>query len=100
MILKMSYNETSSKLAGPIGLLKQYVECCCLLLSSCSLNVLRFVTRTGRETAEGGSEILYFDDKLITLDYTDATQVFGGRALTTTGMGRLIENVGPANFLV
>ncbi|KAF8239507.1 acyl-CoA dehydrogenase [Tricholoma matsutake] len=52
----MSYNETSSKLAGPIGLLKQ------------------FVSRTARETAE------------------DATQVFGGRALTTTGMGRLIEN--------
>ncbi|KAF8075887.1 peroxisomal acyl-CoA-dehydrogenase [Lyophyllum atratum] len=53
---KMSYNEWSAKLAGPIGLLKQ------------------FVSRTGRETAE------------------DATQVFGGRALTTTGMGKHIEN--------
>ncbi|KAF5371965.1 hypothetical protein D9615_008065 [Tricholomella constricta] len=53
---QMSYNEMSSKLAGPIGLLKQ------------------FVSRTARETAE------------------DATQVFGGRALTTTGMGKLIEN--------
>ncbi|THU89969.1 acyl-CoA dehydrogenase NM domain-like protein [Dendrothele bispora CBS 962.96] len=52
----MSYNEMSSKLAGPIGLLKQ------------------FVSKAGRETAE------------------DATQVFGGRALTTTGMGKLIEN--------
>ncbi|TFK43097.1 peroxisomal acyl-CoA-dehydrogenase [Crucibulum laeve] len=53
---KMNYSEQSDKLAGPIGLLKQ------------------FVSRTGRETAE------------------DATQVFGGRALTTTGMGKLIEN--------
>ncbi|KAF5346943.1 hypothetical protein D9758_010143 [Tetrapyrgos nigripes] len=52
----MSYNEMSSKLAGPIGLLKQ------------------FVSTAGRETAE------------------DATQVFGGRALTVTGMGKLIEN--------
>ncbi|GLB33299.1 putative acyl-CoA dehydrogenase, N-terminal domain [Lyophyllum shimeji] len=53
---KMSYNEMSKKLAGPIGLLKQ------------------FVSRTGRETAE------------------DATLIFGGRALTQTGMGRIIEN--------
>jgi alkylation response protein AidB-like acyl-CoA dehydrogenase len=52
----MSYDEMSSKLAGQIGLLKQ------------------FVSRCGRETAE------------------DATQVFGGRALTVTGMGKLIEN--------
>jgi len=52
----MSYNQQADKLAGPIGLLKQ------------------FVSRTGRETAE------------------DATQVFGGRALTVTGMGKLIEN--------
>lgn len=53
---KMSYNEQSDRLAGPIGLLKQ------------------FVTRTGRETAE------------------DATQIFGGRGITTTGMGKLVEN--------
>ncbi|PSS31982.1 hypothetical protein PHLCEN_2v2224 [Hermanssonia centrifuga] len=52
----MSYHEQSDKLAGPIGLLKQ------------------FITRTGRETAE------------------DATQIFGGRGITTTGMGKLIEN--------
>lgn len=39
----------------------------------------RYVTRTGRETAE------------------DATQIFGGRGITTTGMGKLIENV---RFLV
>jgi len=36
--------------------------------------VTRFVSKAGRETAE------------------DATQVFGGRALTTGGMGKLIEN--------
>ncbi|KAE9399127.1 acyl-CoA dehydrogenase NM domain-like protein [Gymnopus androsaceus JB14] len=53
---QMTYNEMSSKLAGQIGLLKQ------------------FVSRCGRETAE------------------DATQVFGGRALTVTGMGKLVEN--------
>ncbi|PPQ81077.1 hypothetical protein CVT25_014540 [Psilocybe cyanescens] len=53
---QMSYSQQSDKLAGPIGLLKQ------------------FISRAGRETAE------------------DATQVFGGRALTVTGMGKFIEN--------
>ncbi|KIM45769.1 hypothetical protein M413DRAFT_440807 [Hebeloma cylindrosporum] len=53
---KMSYAQQSDKLAGPIGLHKQYVS------------------KAGRETAE------------------DATQVFGGRALTVTGMGKYIEN--------
>ncbi|KZT12675.1 acyl-CoA dehydrogenase NM domain-like protein [Laetiporus sulphureus 93-53] len=52
----MSYAEQSDKLAGQIGLLKQYI------------------TRTGRETAE------------------DATQIFGGRSITASGMGKLIEN--------
>ncbi|KAJ7472310.1 acyl-CoA dehydrogenase/oxidase [Mycena galericulata] len=52
----MSYAEMSSKLAGPIGLLKQ------------------FVSRSGQDIA------------------TDSTQVFGGRALTVTGMGKVIEN--------
>ncbi|KAI0676711.1 acyl-CoA dehydrogenase NM domain-like protein [Trametes maxima] len=52
----MSYDEQSDKIAGTIGLLKQYV------------------TRTGRETAE------------------DATLLFGGRGITSTGMGKLIEN--------
>lgn len=33
------------------------------------------ITRTARETAE------------------DATQIFGGRGITATGMGRIIENV-------
>lgn len=53
----MSYDEQSDKIAGSIGLLKQYA------------------TRTGRETAE------------------DATLLFGGRGITATGMGKLIENV-------
>jgi len=52
----MTYSEMSSNLAGPIGLLKQYIS------------------KNGRETAE------------------DATQVFGGRAITVSGMGKLIEN--------
>jgi len=53
---QMNYEQQADKLAGPIGLLKQ------------------FISRAGRETAE------------------DATQVFGGRALTVTGMGKHIEN--------
>jgi len=52
----MSYDDMSSKLAGPIGLLKQ------------------FISSSGRETAE------------------DSTMVFGGRAITQTGMGKLVEN--------
>ena len=35
----------------------------------------QYITRTGRETAE------------------DATLLFGGRGITATGMGKLIENV-------
>lgn len=35
----------------------------------------RYITKTGRETAE------------------DATQIFGGRGITVTGMGKLVENV-------
>lgn len=30
--------------------------------------------------------------------YADATQVFGGRALTVTGMGKYIENVSSLSF--
>ena len=56
-LLQMSYDEQSDKIAGTIGLLKQYI------------------TRTGRETAE------------------DATLLFGGRGITATGMGKLIENL-------
>ncbi|KAG6888630.1 hypothetical protein C0995_006874 [Termitomyces sp. Mi166 len=66
----MNYNEMSNKLAGPIGLLKQ------------------FVSRTARETAEGGMDHPHNPSnfkRLISL-CLDATQVFGGRALTMTGM--------------
>ncbi|KAJ7621209.1 acyl-CoA dehydrogenase/oxidase [Roridomyces roridus] len=52
----MSYAEMSSKLAGPIGLMKSFV-------------------------AKSGTEIA-----------NDATQIFGGRALTVTGMGKVVEN--------
>jgi len=52
----MTYAQMSSNLAGPIGLLKQYIS------------------KNGREIAE------------------DATQIFGGRALTVSGMGKLVEN--------
>ena len=78
----MTYNEQSDKLAGPIGLLKQYVaptlvsSCIGTPRGSCLMTFDdRFVTRTGRETAE------------------DSTQVFGGRGITATGMGKFVENV-------
>ncbi|EMD40545.1 hypothetical protein CERSUDRAFT_111144 [Gelatoporia subvermispora B] len=51
----MSYEEQSDKLAGQIGLLKQ------------------FISRVSRESAE------------------DATQIFGGRGITASGMGKLVE---------
>jgi hypothetical protein len=66
----------SNKLAGPIGLLKQYVSLISLY-AALTIQFHRFITRCGRETAE------------------DATQVFGGRAITKTGMGRMIEAVRP-----
>ena len=39
-----------------------------------------YATRTAQETAQ------------------DAVQIFGGRGITRTGMGRVIENVGVLNF--
>ena len=42
----------------------------------------RFVSRSGRETAE------------------DATQIFGGRGITMGGMGRIIENVRHLHLLL
>lgn len=38
-------------------------------------DILRFATKCARDTGE------------------DAVQIFGGRAITTTGMGQIIENV-------
>lgn len=84
----MNYSEQSDKLAGPIGLLKQcvvsYLTAFRLLLYSLASRHDRFITRTGRETAE------------------DATQIFGGRGVTQTGMGKLVENVSASDicFLV
>jgi len=40
----------------------------------------RYISKNGREIAE------------------DATQIFGGRALTVTGMGKLVENVSSRTF--
>ena len=51
----MTYDQMSDKLAGPIGLLKQFV------ISTFSVQVkfnqlfCRFASRTARETAEGWS---------------------------------------------
>jgi alkylation response protein AidB-like acyl-CoA dehydrogenase len=52
---KMSYDQQSKQLSGPIALLKQYC------------------TKAAYEIAD------------------DATNIFGGRGLTQTGMGRVIE---------
>lgn len=79
---QMSYSEQSDKLAGAIGLLKQYVIHPSLLSVHESHTVYRFITRTGRETAE------------------DATQIFGGRGITATGMGKLVENVCPTAYVL
>jgi len=86
----MNYKQQSDKLAGPIGLLKQCVYCSVIRVvnSYC----FRYVSRCGRETAEGNSKI--YEYASIDLPLVDATQIFGGRALTTTGMGKFIENVG------
>ena len=72
----MSYEEQADKLAGPIALLKQSVPSS-LPLNSCLISDsgVRFVTQTARQTAE------------------DAVQIFGGRSITASGMGKLIENV-------
>ena len=73
----MSYDEQSDRIAGTIGLLKQYVSIRALIHSMGAHTSFRrrYVTRTGRETAE------------------DATLLCGGRRITQTGMGKVIENV-------
>jgi hypothetical protein len=74
----MSYDEMSEKLAGPIGLMKQYVTLIAQWLDCATYAIAihtRFVSRCSRETAE------------------DSTQIFGGRAITTSGMGKVVENV-------
>jgi hypothetical protein len=53
------------------------------------------VTKSGAETATGRQQTNFFIyDQLNKYFFTpaDATQVFGGRALTVTGMGKVIEN--------
>lgn len=55
--------------------MSRYCYCRSILLS-------RFVSRSGRETAE------------------DATQIFGGRGITVGGMGKVIENVCLLDLLI
>lgn len=74
---QMSYDDQSDKLAGAIGLLKQLVVP--REHSPLRSHFHRYITRTGREIAE------------------DAAQIFGGRSVTVTGMGKLIENVCPTS---
>jgi alkylation response protein AidB-like acyl-CoA dehydrogenase len=75
-VTQMSYVEMSDKLAGTIALCKQYALACIISQTiACLRHVPRFITQTGRATAQ------------------DATQVFGGRGITKTGMGKLVENV-------
>lgn len=71
----MSYHEQSDKLAGPIALLKQYAISALFSRPKADGPQSRFVSKAGRETAE------------------DATQIFGGRGITASGMGKIIENV-------
>ena len=90
--LQMNYKEQSDKLAGPIGLLKQCVYCS--VIRAVNINCFRYVSRCGRETAEGTPNSEFYEYAPIDFPLVDATQIFGGRALTTTGMGKFIENVG------
>jgi hypothetical protein len=71
----MNYAEQSDKLAGPIALLKKWVQFPAFCSLLCRLRWCRFISRSGRETAE------------------DATQMFGGRGITVGGMGKIVENV-------
>lgn len=69
----MSHKEQSDKLAG----YEKRISCChWLMIFPRQIALLKmFITRNGQQTAE------------------DAAQIFGGRSLTQTGMGRVIENV-------
>jgi hypothetical protein len=84
----------SDKLAGPIGLFKQCVSSN-RLFASRILTIHRFVSRTARETAEGNFRRNRLGNLLTHVIYLilDAVQIFGGRGLTVTGMGKLIESV-------
>lgn len=78
----MNYAEQSDKLAGPIALLKKCVRFLAFCLFTCQPPPRRFISRSGRETAE------------------DATQMFGGRGITMGGMGKIVENVRVHDWLV
>lgn len=80
VLAQMSYDEQSDKLAGTIGLLKQSVPSSTHFRTRAYV-FFRYITRTGREIAE------------------DAAQIFGGRSVTVSGMGKLIENVRSSHML-
>ena len=89
----MTYDETSDKLAGPIGLLKQYVRA---LYWFSLLTNFNQICITDRSRNCRRWDLLYELKLDVYLDISvraDATQVFGGRALTMTGMGKIIEGV-------
>ena len=91
--IQMTYDETSDKLAGPIGLLKQYVRA---LYQFSLLTNFNQICITDRSRNCRRWDLLYELKLDVFLDVSvraDATQVFGGRALTMTGMGKIIEGV-------
>jgi len=107
----MNYSQQADKLAGPIGLLKQSVN----------LSYFCWTNRTNGGYAHLDSFlkqavkllrvcflilVMFFPLRRpahlyprLKLKFVDATQIFGGRALTVTGMGKFIENVSAKNSL-
>lgn len=58
----MNYSQQADKLAGPIGLLKQYDFFTIIYPKPSEIETSRFVSRAGRETAEGeaSSQVVVF----------------------------------------
>jgi len=91
----MSHEKVSDKLAGRIALLKQWVATIILdfsvqldwWISDLSRNV------AGRQLKVAQKPFQLYHSPFWWIPSIDATQVFGGRALTTTGMGKVVENV-------
>lgn len=88
----MNYSQQADKLAGPIGLLKQYGTFPTIQSKYSKFPGL-YLGLGGKQQKVKPLRKLPSFYPLLTASFIDATQVFGGRALTVTGMGKLIENV-------
>ena len=89
----MNYSQQADKLAGPIGLLKQYGFYLIIHSKFLKFPGLHLGLDGKQQKVKPLRELPSFYSLLTVTSIIDATQVFGGRALTVTGMGKLIENV-------